>query len=513
MPILNKIIKKGIELSRYLKSEEFENPAFVQEAELRHLLEKAEFTMFGETFGFTKILKEKDLISAFKTKVPIYDYTTIFSEWWNKSLHERDVCWPGQVKYFALSSGTSDSSSKHIPVTKAMSKSIRKQGVRQILSLRNYNFPETFFNKRILMLGGSTHLSNNGHYFEGDLSGITASKIPFWFQHFYKPGKKIAKESNWEAKLEEIAENAPSWDIGVIVGVPSWILLLLEKIISKYNLKSIHDIWPNLALYVHGGVSFEPYRNSFEKLLIRPLVYIETYLASEGFIAMQESPGEQMKLNLDNGLFFEFIPFNNKNFSPDGEITLHPETLCINEVIECEEYALVISSNAGAWRYLIGDVIKFVNKENAEIAITGRTKHYISLCGEHLSVDNMNKAIEMVGRELDVSLPEFTVAGIPEGNMFAHHWWVGTDHNIDPLLLKNLLDEKLKIINDDYRVERSAALKEIYLDVLPVHVFYDWLAKKGKLGSQNKFPRVLKNAVQEDWSSHVEEFTGILSKV
>jgi hypothetical protein len=203
-----------------------------------------------------------------------------------------------------------------------MVKAIQRTSIRQIISLGGYTgLPDDLFSKGILMLGGSTHLSQRGSYFEGDLSGITASKIPFWFQHFYKPGKKIARETDWSAKLEEIVENAGNWDIGILVGVPAWCQLLMEKIIEKYKLKTIHDMWPNLTIYVHGGVSFEPYRKSFEHLVAKPLTYIETYLASEGFIAYQdEQDNRSMQLVMNNGLFYEFVPFNNENFNQDGEL-------------------------------------------------------------------------------------------------------------------------------------------------------------------------------------------------
>jgi len=504
--ILGSIIKKGIELRGLLKQDELNTPIHYQRRVLKKLLRKSQYTLFGQTYVFTNILRSRHFVNSFRELVPIHDYTSIFAKWWNKSLHEEDVCWPGKVRYFALSSGTSDSSSKHIPVTRDMVKSIQKQSIRQIFTLRNYNVSEDTFQKGILMLGGSTHLNRNGSYFEGDLSGITASKLPFWFQHFYKPGRRISKETDWATKLEEITEMAPNWDIGIIVGVPAWIQLLLEKIIARYKLKTIHDMWPNLSLYVHGGVSFEPYKKSFEHLLAHPIKYIETYLASEGFIAMQEAPDAEMRLNLNNGLFFEFIPYNEKNFTSDGEIIGKPQTLLINEVKEGEEYALLLSSNAGAWRYLIGDVIKFVNKKNCEIVIIGRTKHYLSLCGEHLSVDNMNKAIEMVSDELNISILEYTVAGIPDGGMFAHHWWIGTHDKADAEVLKLRLDEKLKILNDDYRVERTSALREIYVDVVPVEVFYSWMETKGKVGAQNKFPRVMKKKMLEDWINYNKQY-------
>jgi hypothetical protein len=304
--------------------------------------------------------------------------------------------------------------------------------------------------------------------------------------------------------LDEVTKKAPDWDIGIVVGVPAWIQILLEKIIAYHGLKNIHEIWPNLRVYVHGGVSFDPYRKGFEKLLGRPIYYIETYLASEGFIAYQSYPRRRsMKLVLNNGIFYEFVPFEEKNFNANGEINPDAETLLIDEVEEGKEYALLLSTCAGAWRYLIGDVIKFVSIEESEIIITGRTKHFLSLCGEHLSVDNMNKAIELVSNEMNISIKEFTVAGIPYGSLFAHHWYVATDDKVDKKLLKERLDFHLKQLNDDYSVERSAALQEIFVDAFPTQVFYDWMESKGKAGGQNKFPRVMKNAQLDEWVSYL----------
>jgi hypothetical protein len=279
----------------------------------------------------------------------------------------------------------------------------------------------------------------------------------------------------------------------------------MEKIIRYYKVKNVHEIWPNLMVYVHGGVSFDPYRKGFEKLLGKPVHYIETYLASEGFIAYQAYPNRRsMRLVLNHGIFYEFVPFEDKNFDANGEIKPDADAVMIDEVEEGKDYALLMSSCAGAWRYLIGDVIKFTSLEESEIVITGRTKHFLSLCGEHLSVDNMNKAIEMVSNDFNVAIKEFTVAGIHHDSLFAHHWYVGTDDKVNPEKLKEKIDEHLKALNDDYAVERSAALKEIFVEVLPVKTFYAWMESKGKVGGQNKFPRVIKNALLEDWKSFLD---------
>lgn len=505
MAILGSLLKKGIRIRESIEQEKFE-PVKLQGEELKKLLTKAQHTVIGKDFAFENILAEgsrdpKALYHAFKQKVPSFDYNKLYSSYWYRTrAGEKDVCWPGSVKYFALSSGTSEAASKYIPVTRDMIKAIRRTSVRQILSLSHYKeLPSGLFTTSILMLGGSTLLNNAGSYYEGDLSGITASKLPFWFQGFYKPGQKIARERNWEEKLNEITRKAKDWNIGVIVGVPAWIQILIEKIIAYHKVETIHEIWPNLSIFVHGGVAFEPYKKSFEKLLARPITYMETYLASEGFIAFQAFPNRRsMRLVLNNGIFHEFVPFNEKNFTSDGQLVDQPETLMIDEVEENKEYAILLTTCAGAYRYLIGDVIKFVSLEECEIVITGRTKHFLSLCGEHLSVDNMNRAIQMVAEELGTEIKEFTVAGIPYESLFAHHWIVGTDKPLEAERLKARLDDRLKELNDDYATERTAALKEVLVDVVPVQHFYKFLKSKGKEGGQTKFPRVIKGPMYED---------------
>ncbi len=510
MAILGTLLRKGIKLRENLE-QDYSSPAELQKQELKHLLITASQTEFGKYYNFQKILaefrqKDRKFYDAYMSAVPIHDYNRIYKEWWHLSLKgAKNICWPGRIKYFALSSGTSESSSKHIPVTKEMTKAIQRTSIRQILTLSKYDLPSDFFGAGILMIGGSTHLNRKGSYFEGDLSGIQAARLPFWFQHFYKPGKKIAKTRSWEAKLEDIVTNAPKWDIGIIVGVPAWIQILLEKILVCHKVNNIHEIWPNLSVYVHGGVSFDPYKKGFEKLLARPIHYIETYLASEGFIAYQAFPKKKsMKLVLNNGIFYEFIPFEDKNFEPSGELKPNAESCFIDQVEEGKEYALLLSTCSGAWRYLIGDVIKFTSIEESEIIITGRTKHFLSLCGEHLSVDNMNKAIELVSDEMNIDVKEFTVAGVPHDTLFAHQWFIGTDDVVDETVFRNKLDIKLKELNDDYAVERSAALKEVVVDVLPVKLFYQWMESKGKAGGQNKFPRVMNRTQLDDWKEFLE---------
>lgn len=481
--------------------------AQLQEKTLRKLLTRAKGTQFGLAYDFKSILRKENIRKAFQKNVPIYDYNKLYEAWWHRTLQGvPDVTWPGKIKYYALTSGTSESASKRVPVSKRMIQSIRKASIRQMLSIPDFKVPPEFYEKGVLMIGGSTQLKKIPHAYEGDLSGILQSTIPRWFERFYKPGKEIAELKDWDLKLDEIARQANKWDIGIICGIPAWIQLLFDKILKIHKVKNIHEIWPNFRIYVHGGVSFTPYKDSFKKYLGDEIFYLDTYLASEGFLALQSADNHYgMQLILDNWVYFEFIPFNEKNFSSEGNLKENPEVLLIDEIKEGEEYALLISTCAGSWRYLIGDVIKFTSLANFEIQITGRTKHFLSLCGEHLSVDNMNMAIRKLTDEIKVNINEFTVTGITEGGEFGHHWYLGVDREVNNEVIKTRLDELLCELNDDYCTERKHALKKLTITTLPTEKFYAFLKHIGKLGGQNKFPRVIKNGMLDQWREFIKE--------
>src|SRR5436189_5851966 len=308
---------------------------------LKKLLKKARFTEFGQTYRFDDILLSADPGKRFQELVPVYDYDKIYDRWWKKTLEGvPDVTWPGKIKYYALSSGTSGSASKYIPVTRDMMRSNTMNYLRQFLSLLgNEDANRRAIAKGFLMLGGATDLTRGkAGWYAGDLSGILAKKRPFWFQTFYKPGGRIAAIKDWNEKLNEIVEHAKEWDIGYIVGIPAWCQMCMEMVIEHYKVNNIHEIWPNLGFFVHGGVAFEPYKKGFEKLLGKPIVYIENYLSSEGFIGYKtREHARGMQMILDNNIFFEFVPFDNKNFDSEGNMTDHPEAKMIHEVEENKE--------------------------------------------------------------------------------------------------------------------------------------------------------------------------------
>jgi len=492
-------------------------PVTYQRYVLRQLLERGQYTAFGKHYDFAGILGEEvDFVKAFRLRVPAHTYNEMYAGWWHRAQEgEENVTWPGKVKYFALSSGTSESASKHIPVTQDMIRAIKKIGFKQLYSMANFDIPPVAFEKGILMLGGTTSLFEKGEYYEGDMSGISAKNMPRWVSSLlYKPGQKISRRPDWEDRIKLIVRKARHWDVGTVCGVPAWVQIVFEQIIAYHKVNNIHDIWPNLSVYIHGGVAFDPYRESFTKLLGKPLTFIETYMASEGSFGFQAHPGKPgIKLVLNNGIFYEFVPFNSENFDEEGNIKDTPATHLVHEVKEQTDYAVMISTCSGAWRYLIGDVVRFTNAAEHEIVITGRTKQYLSLCGEHMSVDNMNKAIDTVSKKLGINVREFAVAGLPYENLFAHHWYIGCDDpSADPAKIRAVLDATLAEVNDDYAVERTSALKEVFVTVLPNATFYDYMRAKGKEGAMNKFPRVLKGQQLSDWEQFLGKNTGAAAR-
>lgn len=485
-----------------------QNPHKLQEITLRNLLVSASKTDFGKHYDFDIILKSSNIIKAFQNKVPIFDYDDIYNNWWHRLLKgDKDVTWPGKIKIFALSSGTTGSSSKYIPISPQMRQSMSRASFKSICAfLDEINLSTDFYSSKILMLGGSTQLKQVDDLSMGDLSGILTGDMPLWMNQLYEPSLKISRESDWDKKLDKVIKEAYKWNIGIITGVPAWVQILIERIIDHYKITRIHDLWPNLRIYIHGGVSMEPYKSYFNKLFGDDMIYLDTYTASEGFIAFQKSNlSEGMNLVMQNGIFYEFIPFNSDNFSEDGTLLDKATTLNLNEIIVNEEYAIIISTNAGAWRYLIGDTIKFKDTSKNEIIITGRIKHFLSLCGEHLSVGNMSEAISRLNKEMNLNIYEFTVFGGKVNNYFSHTWWLGIDENVDNLFLSDKLDSILRSLNDDYNTERNYALKQVKVNIIPTNMFYGWMEACNKIGGSHKFPKVLSNNQIDSWLTFIRQ--------
>ncbi len=501
MAILGNIIKAAIELKDKLTPDTEAIPA--QEQVLINLLKAAEHTKFGQHYQFNKILSSTDSRRAFANTVPVHDYQKIYDEWWHRLVEgEENITWPGRPQYFALSSGTTGSTSKRIPITDEMLAAIRNTGIQQVTSLANFDLPAEFFEKEIMMLGSSTDLQERDGFLEGEISGISASNIPAWFKGYYKPGDDIARIDDWDERVQKIAEQASDWDIGALSGIPSWIELMLKKVIEYHRLNNIHEIWPNLSVYTPGGVAFEPYRKSFEKLLAHPLIYLDTYLASEGFLAFQNRPDTTaMTLVVDNGIYFEFVPFEEKNMTDEGNV--HPEAriLTLAEVQEDVDYVLLISTVAGAWRYMIGDTVKFTDLNRREIVITGRTKHFLNVVGSQLSVHKMNAAIQQLEEQFGVAIQEFTVAAVrrKEDQEYIHQWYLGSDDPMDEEEIAQALDEVLQEMNKNYRVARSKALKDVKVHVVSADVFYQWSEASKKKGGQVKTARVMEEEKFAEW--------------
>jgi hypothetical protein len=478
-----------------------------QQDELEKLLKKAKDTLFGIHYDFKSILEADDIQKAFAEKVPYFDYNKLNSEWWSK-MHqgEEDVTWPGKPPYFALSSGTTGKSSKRIPVTEDMVEAIRNAGIKQVSALSHFELPSDFFEKDIMMLGSSTDLHEEGDHMEGEISGISASNIPSWFQRYYKPGKEIAKIDEWDERVQKIAENARDWDVGAISGIPSWTELMMKKIIEHHKVDNIHEIWPNLQVYASGGVAFEPYEKSFNALLAHPLKVIDTYLASEGFLAIQERPdSHSMKLILDNGIYFEFVPFKPEYINEDGSLKDEAPVIPLSEVEEEQDYVLLISTVSGAWRYLIGDTVKFTDVERHEIRITGRTKFFLNVVGSQLSVNKMNDAIQELEEKFDIKIPEFTIAAVRIDEEFYHSWYLGTDSDIEEERLAKALDEVLQEANKNYKVARSKALKGVKVTTVPPDLFPEWSGANKKKGGQVKMEKVMKEEKFAEWEAFVKK--------
>ncbi|HBU78106.1 MAG TPA: GH3 auxin-responsive promoter, partial [Muricauda sp.] len=499
MAIIGNIIKGVIEAKEALSREP--NPVEEQKEVLKELLGKAKDTQFGKQYDFATILKSDNIQKAFAEAIPYHDYKKITEEWWSKTIDgEPDVTWPGSPDFFALSSGTTGKKSKRIPVTEDMIDSITRAGRHQVYAMSNFDMPADFFEKEIMMLGSSTNLQERDGKKEGEISGISASNIPFWFKKYYKPGDQIAQIDDWDERVLTIAKNAKNWDIGALSGIPSWMELMLKKVIDYHNVDNIHQIWPNLRAYTSGGVAFDPYEKSFNALLDHPIQIIDTYLASEGFFACQNRPEtSSMKLITDNGIYFEFVPFEPKYVNQDGSLTDDAPSITLDEVEEDVDYVLIISTVSGAWRYIIGDTIAFTDVERAEIKITGRTKFFLNTVGSQLSVNKLNDAVKHLEDELDIKVPEYTLCAKRFDDGFYHTWYLGSDSKLDEEKTADVLDKYLKEANKNYKVARSKALEGVKIHFVPQKMFAEWSGANKKKGGQVKMERVMGEERFKEW--------------
>lgn len=504
MSIKGSLIKGAIHLKDNLTPSV--NHIEAQAEVLEYLLENAKHTAFGKFYNFENILNDKNKAKIFANKIPYFNYSKLKEEWWDLVIAGKEnITWPGSPDYFALSSGTTGKKSKRIPVTNDMIDAIRSAGIKQVEALSNFDLPAAFFEKDIMMLGSSTDLNERNGHLEGEISGISASRIPFWFEGYYKPGKEIAKIDDWDERVQQIAEGAKDYDIGALSGIPSWIELMLEKVITYNNVNNIHEIWPNLQVYTSGGVAFAPYEKSFNKLLKHPITVIDTYLASEGFIAFQERPEtDAMQLVTDKGIYFEFVPFKPEYINEDGSLKQDAPSITLKDVKLKQDYVLLISTVSGAWRYLIGDTIEFTDVKRAEIKITGRTKFFLNVVGSQLSVNKMNDALLQMEQKFNIEIPEFTLSAVKIDGEFHHHWYLGTESKEDTKQLANTLDKLLQNANKNYKVARSKALKGVKVTVVSPKVFSDWNGSQKKKGGQVKMERVMGEDKFKEWEAFVK---------
>ncbi|PKQ43837.1 GH3 family domain-containing protein [Confluentibacter flavum] len=503
MNIIGNIIKGAIEITEKLTPSS--NPVKNQKEVLHHLLQTAKDTAFGKFYNFNDILESEDMRTRFAETIPYFDYNKINETWWSK-LHEgqTNITWPDNPDYYALSSGTTGKSSKRIPVTQAMIDSIKSTGIAQILALSNFDLPGSFFEKVILMLGSSTDLIKKERHLEGEISGISASNIPSWFRGYYKPGDDIAQIKDWDTRIRQIAEHATDWDIGAISGIPSWIELILSEVISHNKVTNIHEIWPNLEVYTSGGVAFGPYEKGFNALMGRPITVIDTYLASEGFMAFQTRPETNaMQLATNQGIYFEFVPFLPEYINEDGSLKPNAPALTLDDVELNNEYVLIISTVAGAWRYIIGDTIEFKDIEKAEIIITGRTKFFLNTVGSQLSVNKLDDAIKHLEESFNIEILEYTISAKRYNGEFYHSWYLGTVDNIETDALAQSIDDYLKA-NKNYDVARTKALKGVKVKTIPSSIFYEWNDSNKKKGGQVKMERVMAEDKFVEWELFVE---------
>ncbi len=465
-------------------------PHEVQEELFKRLITTGRNTEFGRTHGFADVHTEEQ----FRRMIPLSSYEEICPYIERNMAGEQNLLWPSDVKWFAKSSGTTNARSKFIPVSYEALEECHFKGGKDMLSIYCNNFPETkMFDGKGLTIGGSQQINqfdSNSESFYGDVSAVIMSNLPYWTKFVRTPSLDIALMDEWESKIDKMAEYTMDENVTSISGVPTWTIILLQKVLELKGASHIHEVWPNLEVFFHGAVAFGPYKSLFHSLISSDQMrYMETYNASEGFFGIQYDPGsDDMLLMLDYGIYYEFIPFTeiHKEF---------PKVLGLNEVVTGEQYALLITTNAGLWRYKIGDTVQFTSIDPFRIKISGRTKHFINAFGEEVVVENAERAIAEACEKTGAQINNFTAAPkyFDENENAAHEWIVEFEKEPDDLNDFTIaLDEKLRSINSDYDAKRY---KNMALSLPIVHeaspgTFYQWMRKRGKLGGQHKVPRL-----------------------
>ena len=462
-------------------------PVSAQRNVLQHLVTQAQYTEFGKKYKFSRLFTLKD----FKSRIPIHEYDDIKPYIIRMMAGEENILWNTPINWFAKSSGTTSDKSKFIPISEESLKDIHFKGSKDVLTNYYKNFPDSdLLTGKSLVVGGSHQVHNiAGDIQYGDLSAVLMQNTPFWGHWIRTPELSIALLDEWESKIEQLAQSTINENVTSLAGVPTWTIILIKRILEISGKKTLKEVWPNLELYMHGGVSFTPYREQINKLIGAPINYLEIYNASEGFFAAQNMPDDDnLLLFTDHGIFYEFMPV-------DQYKKLNPKTVGLNQVELHKNYALVISTNGGLWRYLIGDTVQFTSLRPYKIKITGRLKHYMNAFGEEVIIDNADKAIAIASSKTGAIVKDYTAAPVffSEHNNGAHEWLIEFETPpLDLNLFTLELDEALKAVNSDYEAKRhkNIALRLPVVYSLEKETFNKWLKNKGKLGGQHKVPRL-----------------------
>jgi hypothetical protein len=487
LPIINSIaswvLKQRIhQIELFLKY-----PHEVQDELLMNLLRTSENTIVGKHYDFNSIKSYQ----TYKERIPISSYEDIEPFIEQTRQGEQNIFWNTPIKWFAKSSGTTNAKSKFIPVSNEALENCHYKGSKDLLCLYlNNNEDSQMFIGKSLRLGGSSQIYENNNTYFGDLSAILIENMPIWAEFSSTPSSRVSLMSEWESKIRAIINESINENVTSFAGVPSWMLVLMNKVLEETGKGNLLEIWPNLEVYFHGGVSFEPYREQYKKILpTSSFKYYEIYNASEGFFAIQDlNNSNDLLLMLDYGIFYEFIPMSVFGTSEEKAIRLSDVEINVN-------YAILITTNAGLWRYLLGDTVRFTSLSPYRIRVTGRTKHHINVFGEELMVENTDQAISKTCQITNTEVVDYTVAPIfmKDKEKGAHEWMIefkNNPKNVDEF--QKVLDETLQSLNSDYEAKRynNMTLNPLVINVARPNLFYDWLKEQDKLGGQHKIPRL-----------------------
>ncbi len=486
-PIINSIaswvLKQRIhQIELFLKY-----PNEVQEELLMNLIRQAEETIIGKQYDFESIKSYK----TFTERIPVSTYEELEPLIERTRQGEQNVFWNEPIKWFAKSSGTTNAKSKFIPVSESALEDCHYKGSKDLLCMYlNNNENSDMFLGKSLRLGGSSQIYENNNTSFGDLSAILIENMPMWAEFSSTPSNKVSLMSEWESKLTAIINETKNENVTSFAGVPSWMLVLLNRILSETGNTNLMELWPNLEVYFHGGVNFEPYREQYQKIIPnKDFKYYEIYNASEGFFAIQDlNYSNDLLLMLDYGIFYEFIPM-------DTFGTTNQKVIPLSEVELFKNYAVVITTNSGLWRYLIGDTVRFTSLKPFRIRVSGRTKHHINVFGEELMVENTDQAIAKTCSQLNCDVKDYTVAPIfmKGKEKGAHEWMIEFKKQPEDIAqFQKVLDEMLQTVNSDYEAKRynNMTLNQLQINVARENLFYDWLKENDKLGGQHKIPRL-----------------------